>query len=256
MGDVLGDLGNGFLMRHVTPLAAEFFRETTPQDPQQRRSGKKTRALRPDEEYVKNALISAHELLTSCEQLTYAVEFLSGFRARNLPSGEPITRLDYIVYHLESHLIRTVSVLDRALLLVNVIFGLGTPERECRFGVIVDNAHVKPTPVAAMLKSIEKTIEPYRSPRNLVIHRRRFTEEALDSVETYYALQKSEGTGPVDDVLDDFFHFSKSQTDRFVASKKEELTGLYRQMFLAISSLFGALEPIFDHKHTSLRGAL
>lgn len=253
---MLSDLTSGFLMRRVTPLAAELFRETTPQDPQQRRSGKKTRALRPDEEYVKNALISAGELLTSCEQLAYAVEFLSGFRARKMPSGEPITRLDYIVYHLENHLIRTGSVLDRALLLANVVFALGTPERECRFEVIVDNSHVKPTPVAAALKSIEKTIEPYRHPRNLVVHRRRLTEEALDSIETYYALQKSAVTGPADDVVASFFYFSKAETDQFVASKKEELTRLNKQIFSAVSDLFGALEPIFDHKHTSLRGVL
>ena len=243
-------------MRRVTPLALELIRETTPQDPQQRRRGKRIRAIRPDDEYVKNALISASEIITICEQLAYAVEYLSGFRARSLPSAEPITRHDYIVYHLENHLIRTGSLLDRALLLVNVIFGLGVPERECRFGVVAHNEHVKPNPVAAALKSIEKTIGPYRHPRNLVVHRRRYSDEALDSIETYYALQKSEVNGPDEDVVERFFYFSKNQTDQFVASKKEELTRLNGQMFSAVSHLFGALDPIFDHKHTSLRGVL
>ena len=162
---MLSHLRNGSLMLRFTPLASEIIRETIPEEPHRRRRGEVIRPLRPDEEYVRSSLISAGELITVCEQMVYAVEFLSGFRARKTSSGESITRLDYIVYHLENHLIRTGAVLDRALLLVNVIFRLGVPDRECRFSGIAYNDHVSQTPVAAALKSLEKTIEPYRSQR-------------------------------------------------------------------------------------------
>jgi hypothetical protein len=251
---MLDDLRNGSLMRRLTPLASKILRETIPQEPKRRRQGEMVRSLRPDEEYVRSTLISAGELLTVCEQMAYAIEYLSGFRARKMQSGEPITRLDYIVYHLENHLIRTGAVLDRALLLVNVVFRLGVTERECRFAVIAHNNHVTQCPVAAALKLIENTIKPYQSQRNLVVHRRRHTEEALEQLEVYYVLQKSEVIQPDNDVVKDFLWFYKHLTDAFITAKKDELSKFNGKVFLAVSNLFQTLEPVFDVNYATLRG--
>ena len=117
--------------------------------------------------------------MTIVEQMTYAVDSLSGFRAGRVVAGRPITRLDHIVYHLEGHLIRTCSVLDRALQLVNVVFRLGIPERECRFAVVGQNRHVMDTPVADALRNIDNTTQPHRSQRNLVVHRSRYSDDGL-----------------------------------------------------------------------------
>jgi hypothetical protein len=252
-----GGLGSLALMRRLFPLAQDILRETVPSDPRRRRAGEKLRSLRPDEEYARRSLVFASELLNVCDQMSYAVEFLSGFRSRKMPSGEVITRFDYIVYHIENHLIRTNSVLDRVLLLVNIIFQLGVPEKECRFSVIAPNEHIASTPTAGALRAIQKIIEPYQGQRNSVIHRRRLSDENLTPVELYYVFQKSASTGSddaVDAVTENFFHFYKDMTDKFVKTKKEELLAFNSEAFLAVSKLLQTLEPIFDRNHASLQG--
>ena len=240
-------------MRRLFPLARVILREAVPSDLRRRRAGESLRPLRPDEEYARRSLLFAGELLNVCDQMSYAIEFLTGFRSRKMPSGEPITRYDYIVYHLENHLIRTSSILDRALLLVNIIFRLGVPEKECRFSVIADNEHIASTPTAGALRSIQKILEPYQGQRNLVIHRRRLSDENLSPLELYYLFQKSEATGSDDNVTENFFHFYKGMTDKFVKAKKEELLAFDSEAYLAVSKLLQTLEPIFDLNHASLQ---
>ena len=251
---MLSDLRNGSLMARLTPLAAEIIRETSPEEPRRRYRGEMLRPLRPDEEYVKSSLIAAGELTTVCEQMTYSVEFLSGLRARRTASGEPITRLDYVVYHMENHLIRTGSLLDRALHVVNVVFRLGVPERECRFAVIADNDHVRKSPVASALNSLERTIKPYRGQRNVVIHRRRHSEAGLERIEPYYLIQKSESTESDDNVTERFFDAYKRQTDEFIAAKKCELSKFNVEAFSSASNVLSQMEPIFKITHERLRG--
>lgn len=247
------DLRSLALMRRLLPLAQVILRETVPSDPRRRRAGEQLRPLSPDEDYARRALISAGELLAVCDQMSYAVEFLSGFRSRKMRAGEVITRHDYIVYHLENHLIRIGSVLDRALLLVNLIFRLGVAERECRLPVIADNEHVAPTPSAEALRSIQKIVSPYQAQRNLIIHRRQLSVESMKSIEFFSALQKSLPIEFVDTEIQFFYSFAKTQTDKFIADKRPELLAINDEVFAGVRDLLAALEPIFDLNHTSLQ---
>jgi hypothetical protein len=224
--------------------------------------GEKTRPLRPDESYVRDSLISAGELIAVYEQMTFAVEFLSGYRSRKMASGQIITRLDYIVYHLENHLIRTSSVMDRSLLLVNIIFRLGIPERECRLATIAENIYVKLTPVAGQLRAIEKLTNCYREQRNSIAHRRTYSEESFEPFEIYYVYEKSVTIKPNEDIRQGPFYMFKGRTDDFVSTKKQELSrkkqelsSFNAEVSSAISNLFLALEPIFEYNHKNLRNS-
>jgi hypothetical protein len=102
--------------------------------------------------------------------------------------------------------------------------------------------------------TIQKTIEPYRGQRNLIIHRRSLSDENLAPLELYSVFQKSESTGSDHDVTENFYHFNKTGTDRFVKTKKEELLVFNSEAFLAVSKLLQTLEPTFDLNHASLQG--
>jgi len=105
------------------------------------------RPLTPVEEYLHECFVSAGELVVACNQLEYALVYLSGYRQRRTADGSLITRADYVAYQIENFMIRLGTVTDRALRLVNVVFQLGIQPKECRRSVIADNAHVAPTPV-------------------------------------------------------------------------------------------------------------
>ena len=198
--------------------------------------------MRSTSEFV---FLSLGELLAVCDQMTYAVEFLSGFKSRTKGAIQ-ITRLDSIVYHIESHLIRVTMVADRSLQLVNVMFRLGLPERECRMSTVAKNQHVLRTPVAESLKSLDKLLNPYREQRNIVVHRKGHSDEELDGVAVYYLLEKSNQTDADREVTTRYFHLYKSMTDRLVQQKQQELSTINAQVFTALESLFADLRPVFE----------
>jgi hypothetical protein len=158
-----------------------------------------------------------------------------------------LTRLDYIIYHLENHLIRTGMLLDRTLQFVNVIFHLGLPERECCLSTVADNHHVLATPVGTVIKELDNIIKPYRAQRNVVVHRRRYSDGALEPIEIFYVLQKSS-----DDLIDDYFFLMKHMTDKVVAAKKVELNHFNELAFSKIDQLLASSHQVFISKHAVL----
>lgn len=244
---------NSGLMRRLTKLAAEIIKETTAVKSGQSQMHEISRPLRPEEEYVSDSLIYAGELITICDQMLYSVDFLSGFKSGRVVADKPITRLDYIVYHIEGHLIRTCSVMDRALQLVNVVFQLGVLERECRYSVIAQNSHVRRTKVSSALKNIDNATKPYRNQRNLVVHRRRHAEDSLTKIEPYYILQKERISSSEECITQRFYYAYKTRTDRFIKEKKEELTLSNQRVFSAVSEMLLALEPVFENNYAVLR---
>jgi hypothetical protein len=213
------------------------------------------RPLRADEEYARRAFISAGELLTVCHQMVYAAEFLSGFRKRRLASGDLVTRLDHVVYHLENHFIRAGMITDRALQLVNIVFRLGVPERECRFAVVVMNEHVSHTKVTHCLKELERVLKPYRAPRNIIIHLQRYTDKTIEKIEPFYILEKAGLDKEESDItteLTKLYPLVKSLTDEEVRSRKAELSKCNQTVFKEVSKLFTELLPVFNENRAKL----
>ena len=155
-------------------------------------------------------------------------------------------RRDSIVYHIESHLIRITMVADRSLQLVNFMFRLGLPERECRMSTVAKNQHVLRTPVAESLKSLDKLLNSYREQRNIVVHRKGHSDEELDEVAVYYLLQKSNRTDADREVTTRYFHLYKRMTDQLVRRKQKELSAINGQVFTALEPLFADLKPVFE----------
>jgi hypothetical protein len=211
-----------------------------------------TRPLRADEEYVRRAYISARELLTVCHQMVFAVEFLSGFRKRKMVSGGLVTRLDHLIYHLENHFIRVGMIMDRALQLVNVVFRLGIPERECRFTVVALNEHVSHTQVTHCLQELEHILEPYKGHRHIIIHRRRYTDKGIEKIEPFYILESVGLDEEKTDIITELYPLVKSLTDKEVRSRKAELSKCNQTVFKEVSKLFTELLPVFNENRAKL----
>ena len=137
------DLYNAPFFRYLEEPTRSLLRAAYPP----RLNAAPARPLTPVEEYVQECFVSAGELVVACNQLEYALVYLSGYRQRRTADGSLITRADYVAYQIENFMIRLGTVTDRALRLVNVVFQLGIQPKECRRSVIADNAHVAPTPV-------------------------------------------------------------------------------------------------------------
>jgi len=243
-------------MKIVPEHARDIIRNAGPTS---RTKGAKWLPTRPfliHEEYSTRCLISAGELLSICEQMAIATELLSGYRSGASIRETVITRFDYLVYHIENHLIRSISVLDRSLHLTNTVFRLGMPEEDCRFDSIVRNDYVSNTNVARALKELDKLLKPFRRLRNVVIHRRRHSDQDFAEFELYYLLQKTElKERTADPLTKRYFVWYKAQTDQRVQEKKRSLGEINQKVFSEIKQLFVALEPTFVRIHGSIKDA-
>jgi hypothetical protein len=242
-------------MQALGKSASQIITEVIPEDQSLRKQRKSRRPLRTDEEHVKRSLVSAAELIKVCDQMVYAVEFLSGFRARAVPHSSSLTRLDYIVYHIENYIIRVNMIMDRALQLANSAFWLGIPEEECRFTVVASNEHVARTEVDQCLRELVGTLKPYRRYRNVIIHRRQYTDDSLEEVEPFYILEKIGSGDSEEDLLGHRYYFSKRLTDQLVREKRVEFTAYNQAVFERIAKLFASLLPIFKAIQTKLKDA-
>lgn len=248
-------LHNSEFMQAVGKSASQIITEVIPEDQALRQQRKFRRQLRPDEEHVKRSLISAGELIKVCDQMVYAVKFLSGFRAGKAPSSSSLTRLDYMVYHIENYFIRINMIMDRTLQLVNAVFWLGIPEQECRFAVVANNEHVAETEVGQYLKELEGILKPYRSYRNIIIHRRQYTDDSLERVEPFYILEKIDSEDSEEDFTGQYRHLFKRLTDQVVREKRKEFTAYNQVVFDEVAKLFASLLPVFKDTQAKLKDA-
>lgn len=77
----------------------------------------------------------------------------------------------WVDYHFSYHMILLSSVLDLSLLLTNVVFRLGNPERLCTLDNIKNNKYVANTAVRKAIDNLERMVKPHKEKRNLFVHR-------------------------------------------------------------------------------------
>lgn len=157
-----------------------------------------------------------------------------------------------MVYPIDHHFIRINMAMDRTLQLVNAVFWLGIPEKECRFAVVANNLHVAETEVGQHLKQLECILKPYRSYRNTIIHRRQFTDESLERVEPLYVLEKIDSEDS-EDFIGQYRHLFKRLTDQLVREERREFTADNQVVFDEVAKLFASLLHVFMDTQAKLK---
>ncbi len=236
-------------IRTLAEMAAELLKEIV--DPDDPRPGHFTRHLNDQEEYLRTILLYADEVSIACDQLHYALAYLSGYQSRKTLGGELITRADYIAYQLENLYLRFIMIPDRSLRLTNEVFRLGLPARECKSRTVTDNQHLRGTDVRKCLRVIEKSVKPYREMRNTIAHLSRYNDPKLRKVEIYSILQKSEGP-PDDPVLELTRYHYKHKADLYIDAKRKEFGPVVDSLIDQVEVFFEKLLSPFQANYNAL----
>jgi Cthe_2314-like HEPN len=229
-------------MRELADRNAATLRETV--DELNLELGEFTRPFTRQEEYIAACLVSAAELVVACDQMQYSLTYLSGYRSRKTDTGELITRTDYLAYQLENLYLRIGMLLDRSLKLTNTVFQLGIPPRACSTRTVTDNGHVRGTPVRERLRAINKAVQPFLQVRNIIAHDSRYNDAALNKVEAYFILEKSNHVYQ-DPLVERFRWLYKMKTDSYVEEKRSELAPAIAGLLDLVSQLFETMLPTF-----------
>lgn len=237
-------------MRTLANMAGALLKDTVSWT--RPRIGHFTRPFTEQEEYLSECMILAGQISTACDQLYYALAYLSGYRSRRTSDGELITRADHLAYQMENLYLRLGMIPDRSLRLTNEVLRLGLPARECRTRTVADNRHLRGTPVRAHLRAIDKIVEPHREARNTIVHSARYNDPALANVEAFFVLKKSEGP-PDESVVERLHHSYKHKTDAYVEAKRKEFAPVVNDLIGEVARLFEALLPAFRREHAALK---
>ena len=138
----------------------------------------------------------------------------------------------------------------RALQLINVLFDLGMPERDCKLHIISKNAPVAPTAVAKALDGLCKAVNKTQQDRNVIAHRRSFDHGDLFEVEAHSVLQKSSGD-TAEDVLSLLGLWAKQKADAFVRARRLEMEGMNAAVYHEVANLFDTLVQPFKDRHAA-----
>ncbi|WP_157974635.1 Cthe_2314 family HEPN domain-containing protein [Lewinella sp. IMCC34183] len=183
------------------------------------------------EEYCADTFTYATNITDCIDQTYHAIEMLSGYR-RNIHKS--INRPDYVTFMIENFYMRFTSIYDRMLRLLNQVFELGLPERECRDNTIVKNGNIRTKSFVSALNKANKLISTHRANRNKIAHSQTHTEDELNSLKPFYHLRDN-------DVSFDhkkYAHLYKTMTDDFVKQKKEKFTELLDTLVLYVKEFF------------------
>ena len=84
------------------------------------------------DEFVIKSFLAIGEIEITIQQLNQSPIYISNFRQTKKIAENKVTRFDHTIYHIESYLFRITGVMDRILILINIIFDLNLKPEQCK----------------------------------------------------------------------------------------------------------------------------
>jgi uncharacterized membrane protein YciS (DUF1049 family) len=194
--------------------------------------------------YIIHVGHTASHLIGVLDQLDYIPLYLLGFSPTKQMKKADLNSAKHIQYTIENYIIRTQSVYDRILSLVDAVFHLGTDVSQLSHELIVTNIHVKHEKVETKLKSLRKVLREYIEERNSIIHHRGLLDEKLRKLEAFYILKsKSEMSSEIKK----YDGFRKLSQRDLVKSKRVEFEQFNQKIFERVRDVLDSLhQPYKD----------
>jgi hypothetical protein len=200
-------------------------------------NAKYTREAYQDEFYYISTGHKLAQLLSICQQMEYSILYLTSLRITPKMQGQGISKQTLLLYHIENYIIRTRSMYDRILQLVDCVFRLYNSSNLITHELIISNLFIKHSNIPSKLKEIKKIIKNYYQDRNVIIHQRGYLEEDIRKLEGFYVL------------LNDKYYSSKNilrhnadnLTRSIVKSKTTEYADVNNNVFAKVIELFNEL---------------
>ena len=192
-------------------------------------------------------------LLIHCEQLSYGIFFMSNFRMTPAMARAGITRAKHLRYSIENYIIRTQTLYDLVLKLVDAVFHLKNADSQCRHATIVQNLKVKRTPVPDVLKPLHKKLNEFQKARHTVIHSA-YQDDDLFRLESYSTLEEIHRRSG-DEFPDDLAFLPKARekmTRETIRKRKAQYTRFNSRAFKLVSDVLTALHVHFTEERRRL----
>lgn len=154
--------------------------------------------LNEREKYVTRVFRIQRNLVETTDQIRYIRIFLNRYPFRKMYLENGISQLEYIRYHTEGLYHKVHTVLEIMRLLVNEVYQLNIPVKDCSWLQLCKHINKKTEPMKQM-DAYYKTFKNLIDLRHISSHRGVFNDDEMDEIELYYgnAFSKYEARGYV-----------------------------------------------------------
>jgi hypothetical protein len=190
------------------------------------------RSLYKNEFYIIRVGHALTHLLITCEQLSHAPLYLTSFCPSKKMVATGVTRHSHVLFCIENYIIRTRSLYDRMLQVVNVVFSLYNPPDQVTHVLIKNNFHLTNTKVPSALQKLRKITDKHHEDRNRIVHRECFQEDDLRFIELL-TISKDKHPELEADL--------KSETRAYVSKKAQDMLRGNSEAFAAVNGIFDLL---------------
>jgi hypothetical protein len=163
-----------------------------------------------------------------------------------------INRHSQIVYHVENYVIRTQSLLDRVLKLVDAVFHLLNDPRNCRYDVVIKNVKVQVSDLPESIKDLRTLLSRYSAVRSEVVHQHSIKEDRLRALDLFFLTERWERVYP-NPKHPSVGGLVKEVTQEVLREKKNEFIEFNTEIAVAISRIFDKLMPYYSREEHALR---
>lgn len=235
------------------PFSKQVWAVARPFIPAPEAPHKSDEELAEHEFYAISCGYSLAHLLTVCGQLVHLRYYLTGFVLPASLRRAGATRAEQLVLAVEDFVIRSQSLYDRALALVNSVFHLGNAVDTITHAVIVGNSHIQSAPaVLVPLKSLRKLVSQYQDARNSIIHRATIQADDLRQIEILEILSRENDPAFPPKGL----AATKARLVREACrSRTEEFSSFTTKAFHYSAALFDVLAPEHLRRFQTIRAA-
>lgn len=137
------------------------------------------------EKYVHDILNTMRAINSTYEQLSFVPVFIRNYPDIEEYSKAGITRLGYLRYHIENHILKMSTLLDQSVILINQVFRLGIPSRDTSVRQLKTNLHTKSSDSVKLVADFDKTIRDIKHLRNKIIHKGEFHDGDFHQLEVF-----------------------------------------------------------------------
>ena len=157
--------------------------------------------------------------------------------------------------HTQNYIIRTQTVYDLVLKLIDAVFHLQNSDTQCRHLTITQNVKVKQTEVPNMLKPIRKKLREFEQARHTVIHHGAHQDDELSPLELFTTLEgiyrRSGETLPAD--LSFMPELRIEMTRELIKKRKDQYARFNSCILELISDVLEVLHKQFEKEERHLR---
>jgi hypothetical protein len=219
-----------------------------------------SRPLFKHEQYLLDCFQALSEIEGLVAQLNYSAVFLTNFRNTTGIKRSKINRFEYMLYHIESYLLRVTGVMDRLLILVSKVLSLNITPLQCKAsqmvggqkgkkGKYVDLIESKIPGLTDALNGVLSHINIFRDDRNSIAHSEKINYADLRQIEMFHLVLNSDHN----EDFKNYKSFVKVLTDKKAAEYKNDFLRCNENLGRLLIPVYSLLEEYFfsNYRHLS-----